>query len=214
MTRRSCCGARSSCSAPGPRPPYAAALAFQLASELSAAGWTVVTSGAVGVGSAALRGALVLDRPAVAVPVGGALRPAPLVHAGLLRRVRYSGLVLSQSAGRPADGRTDIARQIRLLATAGAAVVLIEPNPGTVASAVAEHARAAGRPVYVVPGPVTAPRPAWMRPRSELVDRLAPDPEPVPPASDFAHELIRTGAARLVRGAGDVLSDLTAGGAR
>lgn len=197
--------------------PYAAALAFQLTGELSAAGWTVVTSGAVGVGSAALRGALVVDRPAVAVPLGGALRPAPVVNVGLLRRVRYSGLVLSQSAGRPAERRTDIARQIRLLAAAGAAVVLIEPNPGTVASAVAEHAQAAGRPVYVVPGPVSAPRPARVRPRSELVDRLAPAApglEPVPLASDFAHELIRAGAARLVRGAGDVLADLAAGGAR
>lgn len=79
--------------------PYAAGLAFRLAGELSAAGWTVVTSGAVGVASAALRGALVGNRPAVAVPLGGALHPTPVVHTGCCAG---SGTRGSWSAIRPA----------------------------------------------------------------------------------------------------------------
>ena len=73
--------------------------------------------------------------------------------------------------------------------------MLIEPEHATLASAVAEQATQLGRPVFAVPGPVLIPS--------------ADDPTP----SEFAHQLIRDDAARLVRGAGDILADLTDWGA-
>jgi DNA processing protein len=69
---------------------------------------------------------------------------------------------------------------------------LVEPWPTGVTSAVIRLARALGRPLLAVPGPVTSD------------------------GSRFAHQLVRDGAARLARDARDVLTDLSAsaGGGR
>lgn len=166
-----------------------------------------------------MTGAHRATRTPIVLPVGGAARPRP----GLLfRRRALRGLVVSESLETPADHRTDQLRQLRLLAAIGAAVVLIEPQPESLAGAVARQAKEFGRPVFAVPGIVT-------RYASELVTTLGEDddtwlapvlggtgsadtaPGPSMP-SDFGHELVRAGVARLVRNAADVMADLTARG--
>lgn len=175
--------------------PYAARVAATLAQDLTAAGRTIVTSGAPGVPGAVLRGTLAADRPMVAVPAGGALTPRPVLHSRLFRRVTYRGLIVHRTADQPADRNARFARQSRLLAAAASAVVLIEPEHGTLASAVAEQATRIGRPVFAVPGPV--------------LTRTADNPAP----AEYAHQLIRDHTARLVRGADDILTDLADPGA-
>jgi DNA processing protein len=166
--------------------PYGAQTAFGLGCELTAAGWTVLTTGSHGVAGAVHRGGLSVDRPTVAVPLGGLVQPRPLAHSRLFGRVAYRGLLVSESAERPADAAVDLFRQSRLLATVGAAVVLVEPTPDGRTGAVIGLARALGRPLLAVPGPVTSD------------------------GSGFAHQLVRDGAARLARDARDVLADLGA----
>lgn len=166
--------------------PYATDAARRIAAELAAAGWTVVTSGDFGVAGAVRRAALSVERPAVVLPLGGLTRPGPVGHARLFTRTAYRGVLVSESPQRPPSREADLVRQSRLLACLGAAVVLVEPHPGGSAGAVTRTARQLRRPLLAVPGPVTSDR------------------------SAFAHQLLRDGAARLVRDAGDVLADLTA----
>lgn len=166
--------------------PYATDTAHRIAAELAAAGWTVVTSGDFGVAGAVLRGALSVDRPAVVLPLGGLVRPCSLGHSRLFGRTAYRGALVSESLQRPPNLEPDLIRQSRLLACLGAAVVLVEPQPGGTAGAVIRLARQLGRPLLAVPGPVTSDQ------------------------SAFAHQLLRDGAARLVRRGSDVLADLGA----
>lgn len=163
--------------------PYAVAVAHGLAAELAGAGWTVVTSGAAGVASAARHGVFSAGHPAVVLPLGGVARPQPPGHARQYERVTWTGLPLSDSYGPPADVRADGAMRNRLLSVLGAAVVLIEPSG--IAVDVAHRSRARGLPIFAVPGPVTTDS-----------------------GSAAAHRLVRDGTARLVRDARDVLSDL------
>lgn len=101
--------------------------------------------------------------------------------------------------------------------------MLVEPEAGTLVSAVAERAGRLGRPVFAVPGPVTTPGRDMARRRHHgeaigavrLFGEWAPIERDEPTPYEYAHQLVRDGAARLVRDAEDVLADPTsAGGAR
>jgi DNA processing protein len=163
--------------------PYGTETAFGLAAELAAACWTVVSSGEFGVPGAAQRGVLSVDRPGVVFPAGGLAGPRPLGHSRVFNRTARSGLVVSESLPTP-DRELDRQRRARLLVATGAALVLIEPQPGGLTGAAIRLARQHGCPLLVQPGPVTCDR------------------------SAFAHRLLRDGTARLIRGAQDVLADL------
>jgi DNA processing protein len=163
--------------------PYAVTITHRLAAELTEAGWTVVTSGAAGVASAVRHGAFSAEGPAVVLPLGGIAEPKPRCYARQYERVTWAGLLVSENCGPPGD--TDADREVRngMFAVLGAAVVLVEP--GGIASSVARQARHRGSPVFAVPGPATENS-----------------------GSACAHQLLRDGTARLVRGAHDVLTDL------
>jgi DNA processing protein len=134
----------------------------------------------------ALRARRELAAGCVAVfPTGGLVHPRPLGNSVLLARAARVGVHVSESAAR-ADTVADPARQAFLLAMAGAATVLVEPAPAGHGYAVVRSARADDRPLYAVPGPVTAPE------------------------HDFAHRLISDGVAELVTDAADVLHRLGA----
>lgn len=166
--------------------PYGTSAAFGLSCELSAAGWTVLSTGSYGVAGAVHRGSLSVDRPTIAMPRGGLLRPRPLGHGRLFGRIANRGLMVSQYAKPPADGAVDLAGQSWLLSTAAAAVVLVEPEPTRLTNAVIRRAQALGKPLLAFPGTVTSA------------------------SSEFAHQLVRDGAARLTRNGRDVLADLGA----
>lgn len=165
--------------------PYGTEAAFGMGAELAAAGWTVISTGEFGVPGAAHRGALSINRPTIALPAGGLTRLGPLGHARLFDRITHTGLLLRESL-RTVDRTLERHRRARLLASTGPAVVLIEPQPGGLTGATIRLARQRGYPLLVLPGPVTS-------------DRAA-----------YAHQLLRDGTARLIRGAQDVLTDLNA----
>ncbi len=169
----------------GSASPYGSEAAFGLGAELAAAGCTVVSTGGFGVPGAVQRGVLTVGRPVVVLPAGGLAWPGPLGHRRLFDRTTHDGLLVSESLRAPARD-VDQQRRAELAATVGAAVVLIEPQRGGLTGAAVRLARQYGRPLLVLPGPVTSDR------------------------SAYAHQLLRDGVARLVRGAQDVLTDLHA----
>lgn len=180
--------------------PYGVAVAAKLAGQVTRAGWTVVTLGRFGIDSAALRGALQDEpgsampeaapkptaAPPVVLPLGRLVQPEPPAHDGLFRRVGWNGVLAGEhGANVPArHGRPDARRQVALMAALSAAVVVIEPNGRGGDHRLIRAAEDNGRPVLAVPGPTTSAE------------------------SRFAHELIRTGRARLVAGHSDVLAEL------
>ena len=170
--------------------PHGVEVAAELGRRIAGAGWTVATLGRFGVDSAALRGALddaLSERRAapMALPFGR-LVETPGFHTALFRRVERAGVLLSEHGADHPDPthRPDTRRQTHLLAALASAVVLVEPNGRGGDAGIVRAAADASRPVLVVPGPVTAP------------------------SFEFAHALIRSGRARLITGASDVLDAL------
>jgi DNA processing protein len=164
--------------------PLRLTVAGTLAAALADAGWVVVSGGAVGVDAAAHRGALDAGGTTIAVLGCGLDVGYPRANAALLRRVREGGTVVSEHPpGAPPRPANFVPRN-RLIASLGAAVVVVEAaeRSGSIATARAAGSRGTGR-VLVVPG------------------------APWDPGAAGCNALIRDGAT-LVRGVADVLAEL------
>ena len=164
--------------------PYGAHVAADLAYGLAGRGWTILTTGAFGIGSAALRGALAAGGTAAAVLSSGLLRPYPSAHGDLFDRVAHGGLLVSQVPPEATPTQAQAQARGRLLVALARVVVVIEAPLGSGALATARWATTYGRPLMAVPGPVTSA------------------------ASTGCHRLLREGAAQLVTDAADVSAQL------
>jgi DNA processing protein len=160
--------------------------ARQLAGTLATAGCVVVSGGAAGVDTAAHRGALAAGGHTVAVLGCGLDVAYPKGNAELLAGLRRGeGTLLSEFApGTPPRPGHFVPRN-RLIAALAAAVVVVEARErsGSLSTARAAAARGHGR-VLAVPG------------------------APWDDGATGCNDLIRDGAT-LVRGAADVLSELS-----
>ncbi|PKQ25103.1 MAG: DNA-protecting protein DprA [Actinobacteria bacterium HGW-Actinobacteria-4] len=166
-------GARASTS-------YGNHMATSLSAGLGDHGWTVISGGAYGIDGAAHRAALGAASPTVAVMAGGVDRLYPAGNADMLEAVMERGVVLSEVPPGFAPHRSRFLTRNRLIATAGATVV-VEAAYRSGALSTARHAFLASRTVGAVPGPVTSA------------------------SSTGCHALIRDGEATLVTCAADVL---------
>jgi DNA processing protein len=136
--------------------PYGTHMAHELAAGLAEAGWTVVSGAALGIDAAAHRGALAGAGPTVAVLAGGCDLPYPRAHADLLGEIAHSGAIVSEAPpGTPHFRRRFLARN-RLIAGLARGTVLVEAGLRSGSANTARHSRLLGRPVGVVPGPVTS----------------------------------------------------------
>lgn len=167
-------GARSSTA-------YGATVASELAAELAARGWTVVSGGAFGIDAAAHRGALAVGGLTVAVLACGVDRCYPVAHDALLRRIGEQGLLVSELSPGAGVTRGRFLVRNRLLAAATRGTVVVEAAVRSGALNTATRARELGRQVMVVPGPVTSAMSAG------------------------CHEEIRTRGGSLVTDAADIL---------
>lgn len=140
----------------------------------------MVSGGAYGIDGAAHRAALAGDGITVAVLAGGIDIPYPAGHSALLHRSGQHGLLFSEypSGLRPARHR--FLTRNRLVAAVAGAVVVVEAGLRSGSANTAAWARALGRVVATMPGPVTSS------------------------ASAGCHELLRHGA-ELVTRADDVV---------
>jgi len=134
---------------------YGIEVAAGLATELVAAGVTVVSGAAHGVDGAAHRAALAGGGTTTALLAGGVDRPYPVAHTGLLERVVRSGAIASEVACGTAPTRWRFLMRNRLIAALSDATVVVEAGWRSGSLNTAGHAATLGRPLGAVPGPVT-----------------------------------------------------------
>ena len=138
--------------------PYGLELARELARDLARSGVSVVSGGAQGIDAAAHEGALAAGGHTVAVFGCGLDVTYPAGHEELFERIVASGgaLVSEWEDGREAT-RWTFPRRNRIVAGMSDAVVVVRAGKKSGALLTAELARAAGTPLFAVPGDVTHP---------------------------------------------------------
>jgi DNA processing protein len=136
---------------------YGARVARELASACAEAGLAVVSGLAQGVDSAAHEGAL--DAHGLTVAVLGAGIASYLEDARGRRRrlahgIRASGALISEFPPNAPPQKWTFAQRDATIAALGELTAVVEAPVGSGALITAEEARALGRPVYAVPGPI------------------------------------------------------------
>lgn len=155
----------------------------EIAGDLAAQGWTIVSGAAFGIDAMAHRAALAVGGATIAVLACGVDRPYPAQHARLLAEIAESGLVVSEyPPGTTAYKHHFLARN-RLIASLADGVLVVEAGLRSGARNTIKWARRLGRPSLAVPGPITSA------------------------ASVGCHRMIREGEALLVTGAADVTDE-------
>lgn len=198
---------------------YGEHVAADLADGLAGRDVAVVSGGAYGIDGAAHRGALAADGLTVAVLASGIDVPYPAGHAALLRRIREDGLVVTEYPPGMRPARHRFLTRNRLVAALAGATVVVEAGARSGAANTAAWAKALGRAVCAVPGPVTSSASvgchALLRADANLVTRaeevvelvgrvgeLAPDEQrPVSPLDGLEEPEKRVYEALPARGA-------------
>ncbi|MGH3675264.1 MAG: DNA-processing protein DprA [Mycobacterium sp.] len=156
---------------------YGEHVAADLAAGLVERDVTVVSGGAYGIDGTAHRATLATDGFTVAVLAGGIDIPYPAGHAALLHRIAAQGLVVSEYPPGVRPARHRFLTRNRLVAALSGATVVVEAGARSGAANTAAWARALGRAVCAVPGPVTSAASvgchALLRSGAELVTRAA-----------------------------------------
>jgi DNA processing protein len=135
---------------------YGEHVAAELGNQLGERGWTVVSGGAFGIDAAAHRGALAAEAPTMAVLACGIDRSYPAAHGALFGRIVETGLLVSEWPPGCAPLRHRFLVRNRLIAALTRGTVVVEAAARSGAQATARRARALGRQLLVVPGPVTS----------------------------------------------------------
>lgn len=170
---------------------YGNRIAQTFASDLTSAGFPVVSGGAYGIDTAAHQGAISaqdgehVPGSGIAVLCGGLGNPYPSGNAQLFSRLIENGILISEVPPHWRPARWRFLERNRIIAALSAATVIVEAGIRSGAMATANRAAEMGRPVGAVPGPVTST------------------------SSAGCHQLIREGAELIVQST-DV-QDLLAG---
>jgi DNA processing protein len=154
---------------------YGELVAADLAAGLVERDVAVVSGGAYGIDGAAHRAALAADGTTVAVLAGGIDICYPAGHSALLHRIGGHGLLVTEYPPGVRPVRHRFLTRNRLVAALAGATVVVEAGLRSGAANTAAWARALGRPVAAVPGPVTSAASAGchvlLRGGAELVTR-------------------------------------------
>lgn len=201
---------------------YGEQVAGDLAADLAQRDVAVVSGGAYGIDGAAHRAVLGCDGITVAVLAGGLDVPYPSGHTALLHRIGQHGLLFTEYPPGVRPARHRFLTRNRLVAAVAGAAVVVEAGLRSGAANTAAWARALGRVVTAVPGPVTSSASAGchalLRNGAELVTRadhivefighigeLAPDePRPVTPLDGLSDAERQVYEALPGRGAASV----------
>ena len=135
---------------------YGEHVAAELAAGLAERDVAVVSGGAYGIDGAAHRATLAADGLTVAVLAGGIDVPYPAGHASLLHRIGEDGLLVTEYPPGLRPQRHRFLTRNRLVAALSGATVVVEAGARSGAANTAAWARALGRGVCAVPGPVTS----------------------------------------------------------
>jgi DNA processing protein len=135
---------------------YGEHVAAEFGYGLAGVGVTVVSGAAYGIDGAAHRGALGTGGLTVAVLACGADIAYPAGHQGLLGKVAREGLIVSEYPPGVRPARHRFLTRNRLIAALGLGTVVVEAGRRSGAKNTAAITLALGRPLMVVPGPVTS----------------------------------------------------------
>ncbi|OBF32430.1 DNA protecting protein DprA [Mycobacterium sp. ACS1612] len=135
---------------------YGEHVAGELAAGLAERDVVVVSGGAYGIDGSAHRAALAADGFTVAVLAGGIDVPYPAGHADLLRRISREGLLVTEYPPGLRPQRHRFLTRNRLVAALSGATVVVEAGARSGAANTAAWAKALGRGVCAVPGPITS----------------------------------------------------------
>lgn len=162
---------------------YGNQVTAEIAGDLAAKGWTIVSGAAFGIDGMAHRAALAVGGSTIAVLACGIDRPYPAQHDRLLAEIAETGLVVSEyPPGTTAHKHQFLARN-RLVAALADGVLVVEAGLRSGARNTVKWARRLGRPALAIPGPVTSA------------------------ASVGCHRMIREGEALLVTRAEEVIDE-------
>jgi DNA processing protein len=166
---------------------YGSVVASEIATDLGLRGWSVVSGGAYGIDAAAHRGALASGGSTIAALAFGIDTVYPRGHAELFERITAEGgcLIAELPPGAtPTKPRFLLRNRIIAALTRGTVVVEAQLRSGALNTAA--HARRLGRPVMVVPGPVTSANSAGCH-------KLARDDDPARIVTDAAEVIEEVG---------------------
>jgi DNA processing protein len=135
---------------------YGEHVSAELAAGLAERDAAVVSGGAYGIDGAAHRAALAADGFTVAVLAGGIDVSYPAGHATLFHRIGEQGLLVTEYPPGLRPQRHRFLTRNRLVAALSGATVVVEAGARSGAANTAAWARALGRGVCAVPGPVTS----------------------------------------------------------
>jgi DNA processing protein len=155
--------------------------AFQLAQELGARGWIIVSGLARGIDAAAHEGALASGT--IAVLAGGIDMVYPPENQMLHHNIARSGLLIAESPPGFQPRGKDFPRRNRIVSGLALGVVIVEATRASGSMITAHHASDQGREVMAVPG------------------------HPLDPRAEGPNRLIRDGAV-LITCAGDIIEAL------
>ncbi len=178
---------------------YGEHVAGDLAAGLAEQDVAVVSGGAYGIDGAAHRAALEGEGVTVAVLAGGLDIPYPAGHSGLLHRIGSSGLLVTEYPPGVRPARHRFLTRNRLVAAFAGAAVVVEAGLRSGAANTAAWARALGRIVGAVPGPVTSSAStgchALLRAGAEVITRAEDIVELVGSIGELAPEQPRPATA-------------------
>lgn len=160
---------------------YGEHVTAEIAGDLAAEGYTVVSGAAYGIDGSAHRAALGQGGRTVAVLACGLDRVYPAGHGQLLQAIARQGAVISEYPPGTVPAKFRFLARNRLVAALTDATLVVEAGWRSGARNTANWAEALGRQVLAVPGPVTAA------------------------SSAGCHRMIREGVATLVTNAGEVM---------
>lgn len=135
---------------------YGEHVTADLAAGLAERDVAVVSGGAYGIDGVAHRAALSAEGTTVAVLAGGIDILYPAGHSALLHRIGTAGLLLTEYPPGVRPARHRFLTRNRLVAALAGATVVVEAGVRSGAANTAAWARALGRVVAAVPGPVTS----------------------------------------------------------
>ncbi|MCL5022748.1 MAG: DNA-processing protein DprA [Nitrospirae bacterium] len=162
---------------------YGKLVAERLSSELSEAGFTVVSGMARGIDTVAHTSALTSGGRTIAVLGSGIDRAYPPENRGLMEKIADSGYVVTEFSCGTEPNRENFPRRNRLISGLSMGVVVVEAAAGSGALITASSALEQNREVFAVPGNITSANSAG------------------------TNDLIRTGA-KLVRRTDDIIEEL------
>ncbi|OGF57220.1 MAG: DNA protecting protein DprA [Candidatus Fraserbacteria bacterium RBG_16_55_9] len=135
--------------------PYGTMISEKLGKELGALGFTIVSGLALGIDTAAHRGALAAGARTIAVLGGGFFSIYPQENRNLVEEIARCGSVMSEYSLKTPPDRWTFPRRNRIISGLTRGTIVVEAPKQSGALITAKFALDQGREVFAVPGPIT-----------------------------------------------------------